>query len=286
VSIFSTFKNSITLVRPGNLLLTILGTLIGGALGRISGGETDSWMLPLAALASGLIAAGGYAINDAFDRKEDLVNHPERPVPSGVFSSQKAGGLGIVLLISGSVVSWFVSFTCGIFAVIIVLLLIIYSVRLKSKAIVGNTLVAICGAAPLLFGALAAGKLEAGLLAFSLAAPLHLIREIVKDVEDLEGDSIAGRKTHPIIHSKLKSIRLAGILMLLLAIYIPIPYFMKWMGLPYLVIAGLFAAFPLAYFGGGTIAYPESVNAGKIQRILKLLMVSGMIAIIAGTVIR
>jgi geranylgeranylglycerol-phosphate geranylgeranyltransferase len=74
----------------------------------------------------------------------------------------------------------------------------VYSPLLKPLPLVGNLAVALVAGSPPFYGALALGRPAAGLVPWILAAWLHFVREIVKDVEDEAGDRAIGRRTLPI----------------------------------------------------------------------------------------
>ena len=71
--------------------------------------------------------------------------------------------------------------------------------QIKSRwGVLGNATVAVLGSMPFLYGAWAAGKPEAGIVLVGIAAPLHLAREIAKDIDDIDGDR-GRRRTLPIV---------------------------------------------------------------------------------------
>ena len=74
----------------------------------------------------------------------------------------------------------------------------VYSPFLKPYPVVGNVAVAVVAGSPPFYGALAVGWPAAGVVPWILAAWLHFVREIVKDVEDEAGDRAIGRRTLPI----------------------------------------------------------------------------------------
>ncbi|MFC2170601.1 geranylgeranylglycerol-phosphate geranylgeranyltransferase [Calditrichota bacterium] len=279
-------KIVLILIRPANIFLTLIGTLTGSAIALIETGQPRYGSIISAAFASVLIAAAGFMFNDYIDESSDRINRPHKPLPSGMLGKNHVLTLSLVFFVSGAFIAWIISVPCGVFGILVSLLLVVYSTSLSSKLFSGNLLTAVCASAPFLFGALAAGKIQAGVLAFFLAAPLHLIREIVKDVEDLEGDRAADRQTLPLKIGNTRTLKISGFLMILLALLIPVPYFASWIGLPYLIIAGIFVSIPLSFYGGAVAANPDSIHPKKIQRMLKILMLPGITAIIAGSIYR
>jgi len=183
-------------VRPRNLVMAAAGTAVGGflVLGRLFLPPALWWAM---ARAVGLGAAGN-AANDYFDVEADRFSHPLRPLVVGTMSrgaalatAGVAGGLGLAA-------AWWVSgrlFLLGLAALVVML---VYSPLLKSRGLLGNLAVAVVASLPLVYGAAAVGWWRAGLVPAALAALLHLARELVKDLEDVDGDLAIGRRTVPI----------------------------------------------------------------------------------------
>lgn len=177
-------------------------------------------LLVLSTLA---ITAGGYVINDYFDRPTDLVNRPHTVIVGRAIKRRSAMVLHLILNIIGIGAGTFVSWKAGIIeagAVYLVIagLLWYYSTTYKRQFLIGNFIVAILTALvplivviyeiPLLNNAYIE-HLEEGynfnflffyVLVVSLFAFMTtLIREIIKDIEDMEGDNVFERNTLPII---------------------------------------------------------------------------------------
>ena len=171
-----------------------------------------------------LIAAAGYIINDYFDTRTDLINKPARVVVGVTISRKVAMNLHMILNILGVGIGVYLAFYVGIpsLSLVFVLstgLLWFYSTNYKKQFLVGNLIVAfLTGLVPLmvvLFEIPLLNKeygevmirhdadftyLFAWVSAFSFFAFITtLIREIIKDAEDLEGDHAYGMKTVPIV---------------------------------------------------------------------------------------
>ena len=175
------------------------------------------------------IAAAGYIINDYFDVKTDRVNRPDRVVVGRTISRRIAMTLHMTLSSIGLLIALFIAWKagnwklCGIQLFSIVALWF-YSTQLKKQLLSGNILIAFLAAlVPLTAGLyeFASGALlslnqldyyipGAGSLLLKKGALLvtgyaifaflsNLIREITKDVEDMDGDRAAGCKTLPIV---------------------------------------------------------------------------------------
>src|SRR6266571_3407720 len=75
----------------------------------------------------------------------------------------------------------------------------LYSPVLKRRGLPGNVAVALLGGLPLIYGAIAVGHAAAGIVPWILAAWIHLVREIVKDIDDQTGDQTLSRRTLPLV---------------------------------------------------------------------------------------
>jgi len=170
------------------------------------------WVVLLLMLSTMLLAAGGYVINDYFDIKIDRINRPDRVIVSTQISKQQAIRIHQVLSIVGTATGLFVAWYCRSWYLALVMILVpgllwFYSSSYKRQFIIGNLMIAFLSALPPLTVAMA----NIGLLhrrygdiisyspiehdlyiwlgCFSLFAFLTtLMREMMKDIEDQQGD--------------------------------------------------------------------------------------------------
>ena len=263
----------VALVRGRNLLIAAAGVAVGGtlALGRIAVPRE----LALAMLSAMLLGAAGNAANDLWDVEADRINKPLRPLVSGALSSDVAALLGGVAGGLGLLFAWLAGTTVLTIAVPALLLMLGYSPLLKPQPVLGNLVVAVLGGLPLLYGAGAVGDWRVGLVPFSLAALLHLSREIVKDVEDIPGDLAAGRRTIPITWGRRAGFLAAS---LPLVAFVPValgPWIAGWYGVRYGLVVLLIVIGVAAVTGRLLREDLRGVRAG-----LKLGMVLGLVALL------
>ncbi|MDI9258374.1 geranylgeranylglycerol-phosphate geranylgeranyltransferase [Flavobacterium sedimenticola] len=188
------------------------------------------WQYGLLVLATLLIAAGGYVINDIMDQETDRTNKPGKVIVGQSISEATAYnwyfGLNIAGMLIGYYLADFVNKTSffGIF-IISSALLYLYATSLKQMAVVGNVIVALI----LAFSVIIIGMFDiiplfpyvsleqsanmkvllAILLDYAIFAfIINLMREIVKDAEDMEGDDKEGMRTLPVIIGITKTTRL------------------------------------------------------------------------------
>jgi geranylgeranylglycerol-phosphate geranylgeranyltransferase len=147
-----------------------------------------------------LITAAGNVINDFFDADIDRINRPERPIPSGMVTPIAARCFAVTLFLAGILAALVTPPLCLAIAVINSIILFLYAARLKSLPVIGNAAVAYLAASIFLFGGAFAGW-DALVRMIPLAAITFLatmVREILKDAEDVEGDAAGGADTLPI----------------------------------------------------------------------------------------
>ncbi len=266
------------LVRFPNLVVAAAGVLAGGwiALGAI---RTPT-VLAIAALAAVGYGAAGNALNDIWDAAGDRVNRPggERPLAAGRLARGTADlcvaagtllGLGAAALVSGTAV---------LVGGVALAVMAVYPL-LKRRGFLGNVAVALIAGLPLMYGALAVGRAGAGLVPWTLAAWIHLVREIVKDLDDEAGDRALGRRTLPIV---LGARRAALVAATLAAAFVPVS-----LALPAQAHYGG-AYFLVALFAQlAVLAVASRLFSGRTQGnsfILKGAMVVGIVALVAGRV--
>ena len=197
------------------------------------------WQYGLLIAATVLIAAGGYVINDIFDQETDLENHSKKTIIGNSITESKAYIIYASLTISGVLCGFILanSVEKSNFAVIFVLiatLLYFYASTLKQIAIVGNIIVATL----LAFSVIIIGIFDIVpntfdfnqkqmMLAFAIlfdyakfAFIVNLVREIIKDIEDIKGDTLQEMKTLPILIGASKTSKIAFVLLLVPVLYL------------------------------------------------------------------
>lgn len=185
----------LALARWPNALIAGGGTLVGAWW---AAGELPPAVVP-ALLAAIALAVAAYAWNDANDVDIDRVVHPDRPLARGLLSVPQARRVAAGAALAGIGLSALASVWLGALSVAVVLVLRGYSASLKRRGLPGNAAVAVVASLPFLWGAWAVGAPAVGLLLVSVAAPLHLAREIAKDLDDTAGDA-GVRATLPLVH--------------------------------------------------------------------------------------
>lgn len=199
----NTFLQLVRLSRAPNLLMIAFTQYL---VGVFLIGPKEEWMsilgdVPFAmvVLSTVLIATAGYFINDYYDVKIDLINKPDRVVVGKVLRRRQVMILHVVLSTVGVFLGLFISLWVGLINGIAAFLLWFYSNDLKRRPFVGNFVVAFLTGLSLVLVSVYYEKNEMLVSIYALFAfGVTLIREIVKDMEDMKGDQAFGSRSLPI----------------------------------------------------------------------------------------
>jgi 4-hydroxybenzoate polyprenyltransferase len=223
--------NFLKLIRYQNLLLLALMQLVF-RYGFLK--QQDIWLslsdfqYALLVLATVLLAAGGYVINDIFDQDTDTDNKPNKVIVGKSISEGNAYYIYAGLTLAGVAVGMYLSNVIqkpGFISIFIFIaaLLYFYATTLKQMLLLGNIVVAaLLGFSVLIIGffdlfpTTYEGNADKMALLFSIlkdyavfAFILNFIREIVKDLEDFGGDYKQGMRTLPIVLGVAKTSKVA-----------------------------------------------------------------------------
>ena len=185
---------------------------------------------PKVALA-GVVAAiaaemGAFALNDYFDVEVDKKNNrTDRPIVRGEITRQEALALTVASFIVSVVAAFFIGNT-GAFIVVVVLIAfgVLYDYKLKEYGLWGNVYIAFTMAAPFLFGSMLFRSSSVLLLLAAIAFLVGLGREIMKGIQDVEGDALRDVKTVARVYGASRAKYLAVALYLLGILLAPVPF--------------------------------------------------------------
>ncbi len=272
------------LTRIEHGIMLAFGVLIAETmvLGRMPPPEVAIILSLLVPLFSEL---GSFALNDYLDIETDRLNKKtDRPLVSGTISPAFALWFSIITLAVSTILALFINSIAFAIAVVFNILAIGYNLKLKDLPLMGNVYIALTMAIPFIFGNFVVSEslsLMAGVVAL-LAFIAGLAREIVKSVEDMEGDLKArGSRTLPVVIGSKNSLMVATALYL---IFIPLSISPFLLGLgfsliPAILIAG--ADLLLVFISYNIIAK----NAFRMARNYSLVaFLLGMLGLLAAAV--
>lgn len=246
------------------------------------------------------IAAAGYIINDIEDVVADKINRPKSVIVGQLISEKTATSLFIIFNIVGVVLGFIITRAIDkpSFFVIFVLasgLLYIYSTYLKSITVVGNIVVAglvslcillvgIFDLAPAMTRANQASQLffldlikDYAIFAFML----NLLREIIKDIEDIDGDYKMGIRSLPIVLGRERTTKLAFILsfipLAVIIVYLSNNLYKQPLAMGYVL---LLIIAPLIYVTIKLFNAEAQRDYKMISNILKLVMLTGILSLL------
>ena len=274
-------------VRPVNVVMIMAGVALGGVLsgsvGALQGVAGER--LLRAALSAALIGGAANSLNDVLDLDIDRINRPARPLPSGLVSVMTARLLWGVGTLFGVALGASVSTTHLALALGAVGLLVVYNVFLKRVLLVGNLVVAFVIGLAIVYGGWAVGPPAPALVGAGFAFLTMLAREIIKDVEDVEGDATAGARTLPLVYGTSVAVYTTVGVLFVTLLLTPLPFFLlHYRGL-YLLLM-LAAAALLLYVVWIFLGPRPEARARQASHLLKAAMAAGMAALAFGAIVQ
>ena len=270
----------ITILRPLNLVLSLLSVFIAAWLCN----ALYSSLLPYVALVVISFAGASNILNDVLDIHIDEINRPQRILPSGRLRITESIFLMAILYGIG-IFSAFYLHPMGrnIGLIIVFPILILYTPLLKGIPLIGNIVVATALGIVFLFTEAAlTGKIQLLFIPFFLAFGLSFIRELIKDVEDMEGDNHNSLRTFPNMFGIPATVSLLRVGTILLCGVAILPWIQGWYGLYYLILLILTVELPLIYTCFFHLNIGSEINTfSQAASWLKVITVAGMVVILS-----
>lgn len=270
----------VKIIRPLNFLITFVSVIVAAVICLPD--KIPGLNVILAAFAASFALASGNIINDIYDIEIDKINRPLRPLPSNKITIKEAYSLYILFITISIFISFFVNEVALVIVLGSVLLLFLYSKYLKQIPLIGNLTVAFLTGLVFIFGGVVVENPAAAIVPAVFAFLINLIREIVKDMEDVEGDSKAGVITFPIKFGFKKSKILILLITFTLIPYTLYPFITQLYKIEYFVVVMIIVNPVLVYCLKILFEDDSSKSLNKISNLLKLSMVFGLIAIYLG----
>ncbi len=268
--------------------------------GHIPPHDTRSFILLV--LASVFIAAAGYIINDYFDINIDEVNKPQRMVVDKLISRRWAIAWHFIFSLAGVLLTmlalpilqkWYLVLA-NIFCIA---LLWFYSTTFKGKLLIGNIIISLLTAWTILIVFFSkvgvtdaigtASPMQPKFFRFAFlyagfAFIISLVREAIKDIEDMPGDSKYGCRTMPIVWGvNATKVYIAVWMIILIAVLVVIQVYVLqfrwWWAVVYCVP---FIIVPLLYVFFKLFKASSVQDYHKLSSWTKVLMFTGILSMI------
>tara|TARA_B100000886_G_scaffold339312_1_gene304405 strand:+ start:1359 stop:2204 length:846 start_codon:yes stop_codon:yes gene_type:complete len=277
----SCLSNHFELLRPFNVLISALAMVISASiLGELLNHEK---LIPVIITVMCFTGAAN-AINDFIDFKVDQINRPNRPIPSGRVQRKSALIISILLFLIGS----FFCFKLGKNAIIVgffvsLPLIVLYSIFFKGLPLIGNIVTSLILGLSFIFCGFAFDNIPHMIAPALLAFGLTLLREIIKDISDIDGDKLLGLKTLPICIGLNRACNLAILFSSVIFLCSLIPFFKGLYGIWYLILLIIGVEIPLMYIVFLLWNKPKISSASQCEKILKFSTLVGLFAIYGGS---
>lgn len=270
----------VEVIRPLNFLITFVSVIVAAVICLPH--KTPDLSALLAAFAASFVMASGNIINDIYDVGIDKINRPLRPLPSGKITIKEAYAAYFIFIVLSFFFSALVNKKALAIVLISILILFIYSKYLKQIPLIGNITVAFLTGLVFIFGGVAVKNPSAAIVPALFAFLINLIREIVKDMQDFEGDESAGVKTFPVKFGFQKSKYIILFISLALILYTLYPFITQFYRIEYFIVVMVIVNPMLVYCLKILFEDHSGMNLNRISNLLKLSMVFGLIAIYLG----
>lgn len=275
----------IEILRPGNAIMGAISIILVAIIDH-------SFSIPiiLAILTVFFETAAGNVINDYFDYNIDLINKPERPIPSGRISLKNGRNYGYLMFLLGTACGFLISYITNNWIPLIIVLiadviLYLYAYKLKSTPLIGNLAVGFMTGFGFVFGGFTINNptiinttLYLGFFAFVMTTA----RELVKDIEDMQGDEAEGAKTLPILFGEKITAALATVLIILDSALCPLLYYNHIFNIYYLIVIAI-AVILFIYSALLIIQNQDRTTASKASKYLKIGMLIAFVAFVFGS---
>jgi geranylgeranylglycerol-phosphate geranylgeranyltransferase len=270
----------IKICRPLNVIIVFFTVIVAGFI--CSKNNEILLQTFFAAVSASFIAAAGYIINDIFDIKIDRVNRPYRPLVSGTISIKSAIAYYTIFSVTGLIFAITLNYTALIIAVLSVLLLFLYSYKIKSVTLLGNFSIAVITGLTFIYGGVSVNNISFAIIPALFALLINFIREIVKDMEDISGDLKNGIETFPSKFGFSFAKNFIVIISAVLILFTCYPYIFRLYKIEYFIIVMSIVNPILVYVLVSIYKNDSDSNLNKLSFILKLDMIFGLSAIFFG----
>ncbi len=277
----NTITAYIEIIRPVNSVMNGIAVIVGYIIA--CGCLSINMNIILGFLVGFFLTASSMVINDYFDRHIDVINAPQRPIPSGRINERTAKIYGVLLGIIGLIVALYLGIIFFTIASISYTISLLYNWRMKKTGFIGNLMVSYCVAVPFIYGALLAPMKDLTSAAiFALIAFLaNTGREITKGIVDVVGDSSRGIKTVAVKYGSSHAAIIAALFYIIAVILSIIPLYEGLVNIlytPLIIVTDIGILLNTAKI----LKSPTRENAYKVKNRILIFMMVGLLAFTIG----
>ena len=272
--------NFIKITRPINVFITFIVVIVAVLITQQQ--KIELLTILLAAVSAAITAAAGNIINDIYDLETDKISHPNRVLVKKNISVKQVWIYYFILNTIAIIIAGYISITLLSIVLIVIFLLFLYSSILKRLPLIGNITISFITGLVFIYGGILTGNPFAAVIPGCFAFLINLIREIVKDIQDVLGDSKSNFKTFPVVFGIDKSKRIIFVSTLLLIVFTFYPFISQLYKIEYFLVIMILVNPILIVVVKKMFDKNAEENLGIISNLLKMNMVIGLIAIWLG----
>ncbi len=273
-------RGLIDIIRPVNCLMMGIAVVVGEIIASSS--IKTPFIYPLRTMFGFLtgffLTASSMVINDYVDREIDMINQPQRPIPSGALSPRTALAYSVILATVGLATSIYIGIAAFLVAISSYAVAVFYNVWGKKTGLIGNLMVSYTVMIPLLYGSLVVNVLSGKIIIFSIIIFLaNTGREITKGIVDVQGDRVKGVMTLAVKYGLRAAASYAFSFYASAIALSIIPYIAGLAGTLYLILV-LIVDIIIGAAAYSLYKKPSKQNALRIKRRVLYAMLLGLVA--------
>lgn len=227
------FKVFIEIIRFYNCLFVGIVGVLG--LIVVVGGFLELKIVIFVFLVVFFGCVGGNIINDYFDYEIDKINRFERLFLRGVMSRKVVFWYLVVFFVIGIVFVWFINIWDFLLVIVVYVIMFIYVWKLKLMFFIGNVVVVFLIGVIFFYGVIVVGEIGFVGMFVLCVFFVNVVREVIKDIEDIEGDMVKGVKIFFIFIGR-KRVVYVGVLFVILIVVVFFLFIKVGIGFGYFVM--------------------------------------------------
>jgi len=282
-SIFHKFLSLLSVVRGYNILILVLAQYLAAIFifspQRSLRYVLFDFKLLFIVLASVCVVSAGYIINNFYDATADKINRPIKAILDRVVSQKTKLQLYFLLNFIGFVFGWLISWRAAFFFAVYIFLIWFYSHKLKKHPFIGLISAAVLTILP--FFAIFVYYKNFSEIIFVHATFLFfviLLRELIKDLENLRGAIATNYNTFPVKYGERKTRKLG--IVFVISTFIPVIILINYPGVGYMKYYFILSVLVLIFIGFFLWKSNLKRHYVLLHNVLKLMLLLGILSLL------